>query len=435
LGFGISEKLKEDLPILFKMSNSIIKAEGIGKRYVLFHEKKERYMTLRDMLSTGFKKSSSTVKSEFWALNDVSFDVQPGDRIGIIGRNGAGKSTLLKILSRIVEPTKGRIEINGRLASLLEVGTGFHAELSGRENVFLNGSMLGMTKSEIARKFDEIVDFAEVEKFIDTPVKRYSSGMYVRLAFAVAAHLEPEILVVDEVLAVGDSAFQKKCLGKMEDVAGQGRTILFVSHYMETVLRLCNKGLLLEQGKLITSGKASDVVKTYMKSDSGNSAKRSYLNHPAPPGNDVVVLRNVDVRDANGEIKDTYDITGDIFVSMEYEVLKDGDVFTHSYNFFNEEGINIFNTHDTVSDLRTIKREKGIYTTTMKVPGNLLSEGGVSVGVAIISIDPFSIYFHELDAVSFTVIDYMRGDSARGKYTLGFPGMVRPLCEWKTNLL
>ncbi|MFN6037712.1 MAG: ABC transporter ATP-binding protein, partial [Bacteroidota bacterium] len=335
--------------------------------------------------------------------------------------------------SRIVEPTKGRIEINGRLASLLEVGTGFHPELSGRENVFLNGSMLGMSKSEITRKFDEIVAFAEVDKFIDTPVKRYSSGMYVRLAFAVAAHLEPEILVVDEVLAVGDSTFQKKCLGKMEDVAGQGRTILFVSHYMETVLRLCNKGILLEQGKLKSFGKSDEIVKTYMKSDSGILAKRSYMNHPLPPGNDAVRLRQVLVTDNTGEILDTYDVTKEIFIHMEYEVFKEGEIFTHSYNFFNEEGVNIFNTHDTVSAIRERKREKGIYKTTMVIPPNILSEGGVSVGVAIISIEPFSIYFQELDAVGFTVVDYMRGDSARGNYTLGFPGMVRPLCNWQTE--
>jgi lipopolysaccharide transport system ATP-binding protein len=415
------------------MSTAIIKAEGVSKRYVLNHERKERYMTLRDLLTTGFRKKAGGSTSEFWALNDVSFEVNPGDRVGIIGRNGAGKSTLLKILSRIVEPTKGRIEINGRLASLLEVGTGFHPELSGRENVFLNGSMLGMSKSEITRKFDEIVAFAEVDKFIDTPVKRYSSGMYVRLAFAVAAHLEPEILVVDEVLAVGDSTFQKKCLGKMEDVAGQGRTILFVSHYMETVLRLCNKGILLEQGKLKSFGKSDEIVKTYMKSDSGILAKRSYMNHPLPPGNDAVRLRQVLVTDNTGEILDTYDVTKEIFIHMEYEVFKEGEIFTHSYNFFNEEGVNIFNTHDTVSAIRERKREKGIYKTTMVIPPNILSEGGVSVGVAIISIEPFSIYFQELDAVGFTVVDYMRGDSARGNYTLGFPGMVRPLCNWQTE--
>ena len=228
----------------------VIKAEHIGKKYIIKHEQGDRYKTLAGTIGNIAKAVKPTSKEDFWALDDVSFEIKQGERVGIIGRNGAGKSTLLKVLARIVTPTKGRAEITGRVSSLLEVGTGFHPELSGRENIFLNGSILGMSKSEIQSKFDEIVAFAEVEKFLDTPVKRYSSGMYVRLAFAVAAHLEPEILIVDEVLAVGDSAFQKKCLGKMEDAAGEGRTILFVSHNMETVMRLCNKAILLENGKL-----------------------------------------------------------------------------------------------------------------------------------------------------------------------------------------
>jgi lipopolysaccharide transport system ATP-binding protein len=419
--------------------SAVIQVENLAKLYsIQTGVRGASYATLRDTIAGGVKNvlkgrlPQRNSSSEFWALQDVNFSVNAGDRVGIIGRNGAGKSTLLKILSRIVSPTRGKITIDGRVGSLLEVGTGFHAELSGRENIFLNGSLLGMSKQEIRKKFDEIVDFAEVEKFLDTPVKRYSSGMYVRLAFAVAAHLEPEILIVDEVLAVGDSTFQKKCLGKMEDVAGQGRTILFVSHYMETVLRLCNKGILLEQGKVKTIGKADEVVRMYMKSDGGGSSRRSYLHHPSPPGNHVVRLRDVRIHDKQGGSHESYDVTGEIHVTMEYEVLKDGFVFTHSYNFFNEEGVNIFNTHDTVSPLRIVKREKGIYRTTMVVPPNLLSEGGVSVGVAILSVDPFEVYFQELDAVNFTVVDFMRGDSARGQYTLGFPGMVRPLCHWET---
>jgi lipopolysaccharide transport system ATP-binding protein len=245
------------------VSDTAIRVENLGKKYVLSHQQtggSGNYNSLRDsiadkakslsekLLKPSGKKTFNPTREEFWALKDVSFEIKQGDRVGIIGRNGAGKSTLLKILSRIVEPTNGKISIKGRIASLLEVGTGFHPELTGRENVFLNGAILGMSKEEIKRKFDEIVAFAEVEKFLDTPVKRYSSGMYVRLAFAVAAHLEPEILIVDEVLAVGDSNFQKKCLGKMEDVANEGRTILFVSHSMDTVTRLCNHAILLKQG-------------------------------------------------------------------------------------------------------------------------------------------------------------------------------------------
>ena len=255
------------------MSNAVIKVESLGKKYIIGHRKQEKYNALRDVISNVVKnlfKSHSQEKSdqeEFWALKDVSFEINQGDRVGIIGRNGAGKSTLLKILSRITEPTKGQIKIKGRVASLLEVGTGFHPELTGRENIFLNGAILGMSKVEITKKFDEIVAFAEVEKFLDTPVKRYSSGMYVRLAFAVAAHLEPEILVVDEVLAVGDAQFQKKCLGKMEEVGKEGRTVLFVSHNMATIRQLCTKAYLFAAGQFVYQGSPAKAISQYMQLD------------------------------------------------------------------------------------------------------------------------------------------------------------------------
>jgi len=253
--------------------SAIISIEKVSKKFIIGHEEKERYTALRDVISRKAKsivnfnrKPNRSYTEEFWALTDVSFDINEGDRVGIIGRNGAGKSTLLKILSRITEPTGGRVKLRGRVASLLEVGTGFHPELTGRENIFLNGAILGMSRTEIRKKFDEIVSFAEVEKFLDTPVKRYSSGMYVRLAFAVAAHLEPEILIIDEVLAVGDAQFQKKCLGKMEDVSKQhGRTVLFVSHQMPTILNLCNKCVFLEKGTVKEIGNTSDVVTNYMR--------------------------------------------------------------------------------------------------------------------------------------------------------------------------
>ena len=255
------------------MSEPVIRVENLSKKYIIGHQKQERYSTIRDMVANGAKSILQTVtksknyshnnQEEFWALNDVSFEIKQGDRVGIIGRNGAGKSTLLKVLSRITEPTKGRIKIKGRVASLLEVGTGFHPELTGRENIFLNGAILGMGKVEIKRKFDEIVAFAEIEKFLDTPVKRYSSGMYVRLAFAVAAHLEPEILVVDEVLAVGDSAFQKKCLGKMEEVGKEGRTVLFVSHNIAAIETLCTSGILLNKGQIIDVSSINTCLNKY----------------------------------------------------------------------------------------------------------------------------------------------------------------------------
>lgn len=274
--------------------STVITVENLGKRYLLKHQSnRQPYVALRDVLSDGMKnfgqrllgRGNSSVsdprQEEFWALKDVSFEVKQGDRIGIIGRNGAGKSTLLKILSRITEPTTGCIRIKGRVASLLEVGTGFHPELTGRENIFLNGAILGMSRTEIKKKFDEIVDFAEIEKFLDTPVKRFSSGMYVRLAFAVAAHLEPEILVVDEVLAVGDTQFQKKCLGKMEDVSTrEGRTVLFVSHNMGMVSQLCTKGMLLVQGRLAQAGAIKHTIDTYISGYETNAdADLSRLSH------------------------------------------------------------------------------------------------------------------------------------------------------------
>ncbi|MDQ3100986.1 MAG: ABC transporter ATP-binding protein [Bacteroidota bacterium] len=420
------------------MAEPVITVESLSKRYVLYHhENRQSYSTLRDVVSDRVGRifrggAPRTTTEEFNALTDVSFEVNAGDRLGIIGRNGAGKSTLLKILSRIVSPTKGRITIDGRVASLLEVGTGFHAELSGRENIFLNGAILGMSRAEIKANFDEIVAFAEVERFIDTPVKRYSSGMYVRLAFAVAAHLDPEILIVDEVLAVGDTSFQKKCLGKMEDVAGQGRTVLFVSHNMETVLRLCNRAVLLENGRVKDTGLTEEVIRTYLNTGSGTNAQRSWIGTENIPGNEIVKLRQVFVHDEKGETLVNYDVTKRIGITMEYEVFKEGQIFTHSFNFFNEEGINIFDTHDTVSEMRRHPREKGIWRTTMWIPANLLAEGLITVGVATIKIDPFTIHFHVTDAVSFNVVDHIRGDSARGDYTLGFPGLVRPFCPWET---
>jgi lipopolysaccharide transport system ATP-binding protein len=311
------------------MPDPIIRVENLGKKYTLHHQEQERYTALRDVLSNGarsllkpFQNSKSKIQDssleEFWALKDVSFEINRGDRVGIIGRNGAGKSTLLKILSRITEPTTGRISINGRVASLLEVGTGFHPELTGRENIFLNGAILGMSKEEIKRKFDEIVAFAEVEKFLDTPVKRYSSGMYVRLAFAVAAHLEPEILIVDEVLAVGDAQFQKKCLGKMEAVAEQeGRTVLFVSHNMAAVDKLCNQGISLSRGRVKCIGTQTEAITHYLISLSEkNTSLRDRVDRE---GSGEIRVTGMEFRDLEGNIIDTATSGQDIAIHLHFE--------------------------------------------------------------------------------------------------------------------
>jgi lipopolysaccharide transport system ATP-binding protein len=299
----------------------VIKVENLGKKYTISHLQREGYSSLRDALTNSvatfgkslirpFRSSLAPQLSplipeseDFWALKDVSFDVKQGDRIGIIGRNGAGKSTLLKILSRITEPTTGSIRIKGRVASLLEVGTGFHPELTGRENIFLNGAILGMSRAEIMKKFDEIVDFAEIEKFLDTPVKRYSSGMYVRLAFAVAAHLEPEILIVDEVLAVGDAQFQKKCLGKMEDVsAKEGRTVLFVSHQIQAIQAICNTSMVLKNGVITFLGSTEEALENYFRSGVINRERRMSLFHAPRSGGNQRAIQEAWIENSTGEL-------------------------------------------------------------------------------------------------------------------------------------
>ena len=313
------------------MSDTVIRVENLGKKYIIKHQQQGRsnYVALRDVMANGVKslgrrvlkpgekREANPAVEEFWALKDVSFEIKRGDRVGIIGRNGAGKSTLLKILSRITEPTTGRIALKGRVASLLEVGTGFHPELTGRENIFLNGAILGMSRVEIKKKFDEIVAFAEVEKFLDTPVKRYSSGMYVRLAFAVAAHLEPEILVVDEVLAVGDAAFQKKCLGKMEDVGKQGRTVLFVSHNMAAVEKLCQCGIVLHQGNVKYVGSQTEAITQYLTSFSEGLV--SVRERRDRRGSGEVKVVGIEVKDIDGNVLDVVASGQDIKIYLYFE--------------------------------------------------------------------------------------------------------------------
>lgn len=353
--------------------------------------------------------------------------------MGIIGRNGSGKSTLLKVLSRITSPTEGRVEIHGRVGSLLEVGTGFHPELTGRENVFLNGAVLGMKRAEVERKFDEIVAFAEIEKFLDTPVKRYSSGMYVRLAFAVAAHLEPEILVVDEVLAVGDSAFQKKCLGKMSGVASEGRTVLFVSHNMASITRLCPRAILLDQGEILRDGPSYQVTSEYLEAGLGRKASREWTHLSKAPGNDIVRLRAVRVRTEDGHVCDAIDIRRAVGIEMEYEVLKPGHILVPNYHFFNEEGVYAFVAIDLDPAWRQKPRPLGRYVSTAWIPGNFLSEGTMVVGAAISTPERVVVHFYEIDAVAFHVIDTLDGGSARGDYAGPMPGVVRPLLRWTTQ--
>ena len=369
----------------------------------------------------------------FWALKDVSFEINHGETVGFIGRNGAGKSTLLKILSRITQPTKGYAEIHGRVGSLLEVGTGFHPELTGRENIYLNGTILGMKRTEIVRKFDEIVDFSGVERFLDTPVKRYSSGMYVRLAFAVAAHLETEILIVDEVLAVGDAEFQKKCLDKMQTVGKQGRTVLFVSHTMSAVTRLCGRALMLSHGGVLKDGPSHEVVNAYLNSGACIAAVREWPDLKTAPGTEVVRLRAMRLRTEDGQIADKVDIRQSIGLEMEYEVLKDGYVVVPHFSVHNEEGIEIFSVIDTAPDWKGRRRPGGRYVSTAWIPGNFLADGTLVVGPAVSTLYPYIMHFHVSDAVACHVIDNFDGDSARGDFPAVVNGVVRPLLKWSTQ--
>jgi len=334
------------------MSNAIIKVDNLSKRYHL-GELHQRTNSFRDRITSLLKRDSRIKEFEtIWALKNVSFEVKEGEIIGIIGRNGAGKSTLLKILSRITKPTKGKAFINGRVSSLLEVGTGFHPELTGGENIFLNGSILGMRKREINKKFDEIVSFAEIEKFLDTPVKRYSSGMYVRLAFAVAAHLDPEVLLVDEVLAVGDVAFQKKCLGKMGDVSKEGRTVLFVSHNMGAISQLCQKALLLDQGQKIAQGVSAEVIKKYLSDKNVNSEMVDLSNWKVRTGSGVAIFKSVSILNSGGEIADKFFIGDSLRVCFEIETQKKINEIRIAVGVRDSMGSNIFLAADVDGNFR-----------------------------------------------------------------------------------
>jgi lipopolysaccharide transport system ATP-binding protein len=409
---------------------NVIKVENLSK---LYHLGGARHNSLRDAIASFVKNPRRDKKNELWALKDIGFEVKDGEALGIIGRNGAGKSTLLKILSRITRPTRGTAEIHGRIGSLLEVGTGFHSELSGRENIFLNGAILGMKRAEIESKFDEIVAFSEIERFIDTPVKHYSSGMYMRLAFSVAAHLEPEILIIDEVLAVGDVAFQKKCLNKMREVGRAGRTVLFVSHDMQAVSRLCSRAIWLKDGQLIKTGETSEVINQYLHEQSQSGAEKSWENAPAAPGDEFTRLRRVRVCDKSGKTNASLDIRQPIGIEMTYEVLQDGKVLVPNFHFYNEQGVCIFISHDWFDRWRTTPREKGEYTSTCWIPPNFLADGSVSVTVVVSTYLPLEVHFSESDAVSFTVVDSFEGDAARGDYGGPMPGVVRPILDWETK--
>jgi len=420
------------------MSDVVIRAQGIGKRFRIGQQQLYRTVreTLTDAFLTPFRRSGNGARLEprgpntFWALRDISFEVKQGDAIGVIGPNGAGKSTLLKILSRITEPTTGVVDIRGRLSSLLEVGTGFHSELSGRENIFLNGAILGMRRAEIARKFDEMVAFAEVERFIDTPVKHYSSGMYMRLAFAVAAHLETEVLVVDEVLAVGDAQFQKKCLGKMGEVTRQGRTVLFVSHNMSAVQTLCQRALWLGQGRIVEDDLADRVISNYLRSATTTQTDRIWETPSEAPGNEAVRLRRARVRPAKGDPGGSITVQTPIVLEFEFWNLEPDAHLNLSLHVINEMGVTLFNTgpvKETVWHGRPFPR--GLFRSACRIPGNLLNDGSHRVHLLVVK-NQSVVIFRQEDVLAFDV-----SDTARTGWLGKWPGAVRPDLDWSTEFL
>ncbi len=424
------------------MSNIAIKVENLSKAYRI-GQKESRADTLGGALASwvrapfqNFKKlrnlsqinANSNDTDIFWALRDINFEVKHGEVLGIIGKNGAGKSTLLKILSQITEPTTGHIDIHGRVASLLEVGTGFNPELTGRENIYLNGTILGMTRREIDRKFDEIVDFSGVEKFIDTPVKRYSSGMKVRLAFAVAANLDPEILIIDEVLAVGDAEFQKKCLGKMQDLSGkEGRTVLFVSHDMSAVQRLCSKSFLLQNGIILIQDTTEKVISFYLDP---NHNIISFV-----PEDSLIGLLKVEIINPQFKIVKSIDVQSRVGINIFYRINNDQKTsYTLGINIYDESGSHLFTSHDVEFARKNISFKRGDYSCVVWIPENLLAEGVFRVSVAGMSYNPYIVHFHVLDATSFFIVDMLDGTSARGNYSGKMPGQIRPLLKWEHQI-
>ena len=422
------------------MATAPIQVEGLSKRYRI-GQLQTGYGTLRESLGHGVRrlvhKEPRPAAEEIWALKDATFSVEQGEVLGVIGRNGAGKSTLLKLLTRITTPTAGSAVIRGRVGSLLEVGTGFHPELTGRENVYLNGAILGMGRREITSKLDEIVEFAGVQTFIDTPVKRYSSGMYVRLAFSVAADLEPEILLVDEVLSVGDAEFQRRSLGRMEEYSQSGRTVLFVSHNMQAMARLCDRALLIHEGEIVMDGPSEDVVAHYLQTVSGTPSHRAWEDLESAPGGKRARLREVKVVDERSELAESIDVRHPVGIEMTFSVLREDVPVFPKIKVYDREGDTAFNALDTSSRWDD-PPAAGDYTSTVWIPGNFLNEGLYTVDVAMCSVGRSGAHklIHEagaMEAVSFHVHDPGEGDSSKGHFPGHLRGPVRPLLEWTTE--
>ncbi len=410
---------------------SVISVENISKKYIIDHKKGKGGTTLRDVITenlrgmVGKKTKTTTTHEEFWALQDVNFSIEQGDRVGIVGHNGAGKSTMLKILSKIIQPTTGTVRIRGRVASLLEVGTGFHPELTGRENIYLNGSLLGMSRTEIKKQFDAIVAFAGVEKFLDTPVKRYSSGMYVRLGFAISAHLDPEIMIVDEVLAVGDAEFQKKSLGKMRDNSASGRTIIFVSHNLTAVQALCNKTLYFEKGRLIEQGETNQVIASYISKVSKTRLLRQWDTPEEAPGNDLVRIRRIQLVPDYPDTLTHIDVRTPMTLQFEFWNQMDNANLNLSMHLNSLTGECIFNV-----GTQSQPYGKGLIAAECTIPGYFLNDGSYTISMMVVKDTVTPLYVME-EAITFDVEDYREGIAWYGKW----PGYVRPQFPFHIKML
>lgn len=414
----------------------VVRAEQLSKKYTITVGGGGS-QSVSELIYEAFKRiwgsSRKTRREELWSLRDASFEIKRGEIVGIIGRNGAGKSTLLKILSRVTEPTSGRVEICGRVGTLLEVGTGFHPELSGRDNVYLSGIILGMTRQELDARFDKIVAFSGIEKYIDTPVKRYSSGMYVRLAFAVAAHLESEVLIVDEVLSVGDGEFQKKCLSKMQEMGKDGRTVLVVSHDLSTITRLCHRVLLLENGRVVADGPAGEVVSRYLHDGIQASCAKEWPDREKAPGNEAVRFRAVRIHNDHRANTNVIDISQPFSVELEYEVLQTGLILAPHFGLYNKKGDLLFLAYEVNRVWSDCPRKIGKYISQGIVPGELLTEGTYSVSAFCRTLGTREVDIEEHNAVMFQVVEGEDDNSARGNIGGHIPGLIRPLLEWRTH--
>ena len=427
----------------------MVHAENLGKKYTIGHQgDRQRYTALRDVVADRARSLTRSARrffrgalpaggmstEEFWALKSVNFEVRRGEVLGIIGRNGAGKSTLLKVLSRITEPSEGRVTIKGRVASLLEVGTGFHPELTGRENIYLNGAILGMSRAEVRRQFDAIVDFAEVEQFLDTPVKRYSSGMYVRLAFAVAAHLEPDILIVDEVLAVGDAEFQKKCLGKMKDVSARtGRTVLFVSHNMTAINSLCGRAILFNDGRVQEIGSANDIAQLYIASGAGIEERYKAWTYGEAPGDERFKVARIEITPDEAASETPIEMGTAFRVETDYWNLTENANVVLELIVRAGDGTPVFHSYSTEAEDHPARlHAQGLYRSSCSVPGNLLNAGHYGIEMYFSHGRPTN-EFGLVDAVS--VVVHELNDRRNLNYYGRFIGHVHPRLEWRSQMI